>query len=93
MSIAVGHTFSNYHATLYVPKGHKTAYETTIDWKFFINIEEIDVTAIDMVNKNESDKKGGRIYNLQGKCVSESGNTEHLPKGIYIKNGKKYIVK
>ena len=80
------------HAILYVPKGTKSDY-IILNWGNFVNIEEVDVTAIDMVNKNETDKKGGRIYNLQGKCVSEFGNTEHLPKGIYIKNGKKVVIK
>lgn len=75
-----------------MPKGTKSDY-IILNWGNFVNIEEVDVTAIDMVNKNETDKKGGRIYNLQGKCVSEFGNTEHLPKGIYIKNGKKVVIK
>ena len=32
-------------------------------------------------------KNDGRIYNLSGQQVSKAG------KGIYIKNGKKYVVR
>jgi len=37
------------------------------------------------------DKTNGNVYNMQGKKVGNS--LDVLPKGIYIKNGKKYIVK
>ena len=79
------------HAILYVPKGTKSDY-IILNWGNFVNIEEVDVTAIDMVNKNETDKKGGRIYrdiyyNLQGQRVLNPKN------GIYIKNGKKVFIK
>ncbi len=35
----------------------------------------------------------GRVYTLSGQMVSASGSLEGLPKGIYIKGGKKYVVK
>lgn len=33
----------------------------------------------------------GKVYNLQGVVVGNT--TEGLPKGVYIKNGRKIIVK
>ena len=33
------------------------------------------------------------VYNLNGQLVSRDGSIEGLGKGIYIKNGKKFIVK
>ena len=33
----------------------------------------------------------GKVYNMAGQVVGKSG--ESLPKGMYIVNGKKYIVK
>lgn len=35
----------------------------------------------------------GKVYNMNGQVVSESGSLQGLGKGIYIINGKKYIVK
>ena len=34
-------------------------------------------------------EESGNIYSLDGRKVSNSG----LPKGIYIKNGKKVVIK
>ena len=33
------------------------------------------------------------VYNLNGQVVNMSGNLDGLQKGVYIKNGKKYMVK
>ncbi len=33
------------------------------------------------------------VYSIDGKMVSADGSTSHLAKGIYIKNGKKFVVK
>ena len=35
----------------------------------------------------------GRVYNLNGQVVGENGNIDHLGKGIYVVNGKKFVVK
>lgn len=40
---------------------------------------------------DESASASGKIYNLQGVVVGNT--TEGLPKGVYIKNGRKIIVK
>ncbi len=47
-----------------------------------------NVTAIDALDKKPAMEKGD-IYNLQGVRM----NGSNLPKGIYVKNGKKFIVK
>ena len=33
------------------------------------------------------------VYSLDGQVVNCNGETNHLPNGIYVKNGKKFIVK
>ena len=51
----------------------------TKDWTTSIN--KVDYKPI--INEN--------VYNLSGQCVGNS--LEGLPKGIYIKGGKKFIVR
>ena len=83
-------TFDDYtynNATLYVPKGSKTLYWLHPYWEKFKNIEEIEVSNIN--NTLFESESGGCIYNLNGMKVD--GNS--LGKGIYIKNGKKVIIK
>lgn len=50
----------------------------------------IPVTAIPAVRNDRTDR-GIRIYDLSGRLVAD-GQTSPLPKGIYIKNGRKYII-
>lgn len=53
-------------------------------------IDEDEPTGItDLVD--EAANASGKIYNLQGVVVGNT--TEGLPKGVYIKNGRKIIVK
>jgi hypothetical protein len=33
------------------------------------------------------------VYNIQGICVGTAENINRLPKGLYIVNGKKYVIK
>ncbi len=35
----------------------------------------------------------GTIYNLNGQVVGQQGSTSHLGRGIYILNGKKFVIK
>ena len=81
------YTFSNTvykSATLYVPIGAKAAYEEAQGWKKFVNIVEMDFTAIGDI---EADGTAGSdaIYNLNCQRV------ENPTKGIYIVNGKKVV--
>lgn len=74
------------HATLYVPKGTKAAYETADIWKNFWNIEEYnaETTGIDNVAIKP---KAFKTFNINGII------TNPTYRGIIIKGGKKYIIK
>lgn len=51
------------------------------------------VTAIEDVTTDET-VNNGNIYNLSGQLVKTGAtNLDGLDKGIYILNGKKYVVK
>ena len=69
------------------------AYAKTI--RFFIDgVEEDMVTGIDNIVTEESNNEiMGTVYNLNGQVVRAATSLEGLPKGIYIVNNKKYIVK
>ena len=57
------------NATLYVPKGSKDAYKAANYWKEFMEIVEIDVTAISSVTNEQKVTEVTR-YNLQGRRTS-----------------------
>ncbi|WP_455074442.1 T9SS type A sorting domain-containing protein [Prevotella fusca] len=71
------------------------AYAKTI--RFFIDgVEEDMVTGIDniVVENSNNNEVMGTVYNLNGQVVRTGATSlEGLPKGIYIVNNKKYIVK
>lgn len=74
-----------WNSTLRVVKGTKSAYQAADQWKEFFFIEDDIVTRIEnMVH----DKKNSTvlIYRLNG---IKQGDTQNLPNGIYIKDGKK----
>ena len=79
-------------ATLHVPAESIEDYKATTPWSRFGKIvalteEETGIENIEAENANSNDAP---VYNLQGMKMQ---NTDNLPKGIYIKNGKKYMVK
>ena len=87
--------FSNYYnnVTLYVPEGTKEAYLSCEGWKEFATIKEGDIrTGLESNFGHGLTSKAAisvpTIYDLQGRRLTESP-----AKGIYIKNGKKVIVK
>lgn len=51
------------------------------------------VTGIDDVTIVVGSEALTPIFNLEGKMVRANGNVEGLPKGVYVKAGKKFIVK
>ena len=73
------------NACLFVPAGRKFAYEKTTPWNNFY-IVEMDFTGIDEVN-GENGMLDGVYYDLNGRAVENQTN------GIYIRNGKKVLVK
>ena len=34
----------------------------------------------------------GKVYNLSGQIVRTDGSLKNLPKGVYIMNGKRFVV-
>ena len=77
-------------ATLYVPMGSKTAYMQAPYWKNFNNIQEIETDGIEVIGADMQYDKA--IYTLDGKRLPTT-NAVNLPKGIYIINGKKMVMK
>jgi hypothetical protein len=78
------------NATLYVPKGSKTAYQAADYWKEFKEIVEIDVTGIKAVENEQiaGSDETGNWYTLDGRRLSG----KPTKRGIYIVNGRKIIV-
>lgn len=75
-------------ATLHVPEPLlyvQSKYRETMYWKDFFHIEEDLPSGIDMIDNKKED--AGCIYDLQGRKVL-------MPQknGLYIKNGKKFVV-
>lgn len=79
---------------LYVPQGCMQTYLETEGWKKFFNISEYDkISGIDNIYI-DNDIKNIRIWNLNGWLMPESnGNSNYLPRGLYIINGKKVFFK
>ena len=81
-------------ATLFVPKGSKTLYWLHPYWEKFKNIEEIEVSGVEPSYYIPSPIEDGCVYNIKGERLStKSDGIKKLPKGIYIKNRKKIIIK
>ncbi len=52
-----------------------------------------ETDAIDGLTMDERLLQNGAIYDLSGRKVGAVANMSQLPKGLYIVNGKKYVVK
>ena len=65
------------------------------DFSFFIDgVEEGNVTAIEGLTEGERENTDNTVYNINGQAVRRgTSSLEGLPKGIYIVNSKKYVVK
>ena len=72
---------------LKVPEESIPAYQQAEGWKEFFNIESL-TTGINDIKQDSG--KNAPIYNLNGTRVR---NTKNMPKGVYIINGKKVMVK
>lgn len=77
-------------ATLYVPKGAKTAFESYDAWKCFKNIIEYDdVNAISTIAPAIGKPQAGKYYTLDGRYAGTDFGS--LPKGAYVVDGKKVM--
>lgn len=73
------------------------SFKNNLDWANYAAATNIRVyvelpgtsTGIGSVNVDKNNNANNAVYNLQGQRV----NCKSLPKGIYIKNGKKFMVK
>ena len=75
-------------ATLYVPKGSIEKYRATEGWQEFAFIVEMDGTT-GIENYNREAITDNRYFNLNGQRIEDQPSQ----KGIYIKNGKKVLMK
>ena len=73
--------------TLFVPKGTVPLYKSTPDWNNVKYIFEIQESTDIMDISNSTMKDNSVVYNLNGIVATKPR------KGIYIKNGKKVIIK
>ena len=81
------------YAYLYLPKGSPTGAK---DFTMSVDVDGVEeistVIELDEVVANPV-VGSGNVYTLNGLKVGSKGGLNSLQKGIYIKNGKKFIVK
>ena len=76
---------------LMVPEGTEALYKEAKRWKDFLAIESIP-SAIEQVAGPTT--VAGDIYDLSGRLMkTQAEGMDGLAPGVYVKNGKKYIVK
>ncbi|MBO5660627.1 MAG: leucine-rich repeat protein, partial [Bacteroidaceae bacterium] len=78
---------NKWNCTLKIPEGTNSAYMAADQWKEFFFIENLPAGINDI---KQDSVKNTPIYNLNGTRVK---NTKNMPKGVYIINGKKVMVK
>ena len=71
-------------ATLYVLDASLAAYKSANVWKDFFAVKGLTATGLSSPEAADDDTE--RIYDLNGRMINESS-----VKGVYIKNGKKYV--
>lgn len=72
----------------------KDLQDTYMSRTFVINgIADNTVTEISGVVIDNGKAETGRIYNLNGQYMGDNASKGNLPKGLYIMNGKKFIVR
>lgn len=54
------------------------------------SIEDVEIVA---GKDNEKVNANATIYDMNGRVISNNGDVNALPKGLYIQNGKKFIVR
>lgn len=79
-------TFDSYYtAVLKVPTGSKAAYQADENWKYFENVEEIDVAGVQGIQVDK--RQNTMVYDLNG------WRLDAPTKGVSIINGRKVLVK
>ena len=77
---------------LHVPTGCKAKYQAHSLWGRFTTIIEDDMSGIDTITSESDRQELQGIYSLSG-VRQNSIETNSLPKGVYIRNGKKVVIK
>ena len=82
------------NATLHVPEGCKTIYWLHPYWENFFSIQDDVSTSVENVPTDGQNRHidNSAIYTVDGVKLNTT-NLSDLPSGIYIFNGKKYVVK
>lgn len=83
------------------PKYYTKSKEFSINGKLYaisdiqsFRIEKTMVSAITDINADQAKPQNNNVYSINGQIVKHnSSSLSDLPKGIYIVNGKKHIVK
>ena len=69
----------------------------TLDYKNSVSSAKVnyrvDNTATNIHGINIATMNSDKVYSLSGRLMGEAGKITSLPKGVYIKNGKKIVVK
>ena len=73
-------------ANLYVPYGCYNLYWNAPNWEYFRNLFELPPDE-DAINEVAEEAKDDAIYDLSGRKVTNP------TKGIYIRNGKKFLIR
>lgn len=75
-------------STLYVPTGSKQSYEQAEVWKEFKDIVEMDEEQMASVSELKVSRMSEtKVYDLQGRQVAQPR------RGLYIRNGRKIIIR
>ena len=72
---------------LHVPEALLNNYKATAPWSGFAEILPIETADISLIS---ADEKESPIYDLQGRRMVEG---QPLQRGIYVKDGRKFVVK
>ena len=79
------------YATLHVPAVLIEDYKATAPWSGFGNIvaltEEEEAAGVEEIEGEDANSNNALVYNINGMKMQ---NADNLPKGIYIKGGKKF---
>ena len=75
----------------YLPISSTFAASTANGIKLLLPSEYAVAASIKAVTSEEPAKEG--IYTLTGTKVKDTNSTDNLPKGIYIINGKKQVIR
>ena len=82
-----GANFKAFRAAIAVPGGSGTNAQ-----QLALTIDDSQTTGIVTAGDDAATAGKSPVYSIDGRCVSTDGNTEGLPSGVYIVNGKKIVL-